>query len=117
MVDCKACFQGETSLDDWRNEIRAYPAPWTEFEVPDQLIFTFQSSYIRDYDDPEDFLLEYEKVMTRINHLSGFDDNYRYRGERLALDVQIGGGKDFVSMFGVSHEHLLIQDGCTLAIQ
>ena len=85
---------GQTDLEQWKSEIRNYPAPWAEFEVPDQIIFTFPASAIRDYDDPETFLKEYERIMHDINDVAGFENNYRYRAERMTLDKQIGGGNE-----------------------
>lgn len=32
---------------DWETEIRDNPAPWAEFEMPGNIIFTVASSYIR----------------------------------------------------------------------
>ena len=85
---------GKTELKDWK-EIRTYPGPWAELEVPNQIIFTVQSSAIRDYDDPESFLIEYEKIMHDVNYMSGMDGNFRYRAERIVMDKQIKSGSTF----------------------
>ena len=32
---------------EWEDSIRDYPAPWAEFEIPGEIVFTVASSYIR----------------------------------------------------------------------
>ena len=81
-------------MEKWKSEIRHYPAPFAELEVPGQVIFSIQSDVVRDMEDPEPILKHYEKIMHDVNYFSGFDSNERYRTERVAMDKQISGGKN-----------------------
>ena len=48
-------IHGKTALNDWKNEIRKYPAPWAEIES-DKVILTVPSHAIRDLDNPDDLM-------------------------------------------------------------
>ena len=55
-----------------------------------------QSSFLRGFEIPQEYLNEWTEVMHEINYLAGFENDFRYRAERIALDIQISNGKTVI---------------------
>ena len=79
---------GTTFNEPWIKQIRQSPAPWAELEVPGELSVTVPSSAIRGLDDPQQLLVQYQKVMNAFDYISGMDTS-RPRPERLVVDVKL----------------------------
>lgn len=61
---------GRDSLEEWRNEIRHYPAPWAELEGQ-HTILTLPSAMVRDLDDPVPVIIAYDQLVRDVNALAG----------------------------------------------
>lgn len=81
---------GETKLDDWRNTIRNYPAPWAELET-DKVIFSVPSSALRLLDDPEALMKYWDRVLDGVADLATIPRE-RKRPERIVPDLEISAG-------------------------
>ena len=80
---------GKNTQDEWMNVIRKEPAPWGELELPNQFISTWPSKLLREFEKPIQMLETYQTAFKALNYFMGFDDNYRYRAERLTFDLQV----------------------------
>ncbi|KAJ7329293.1 hypothetical protein JRQ81_015467 [Phrynocephalus forsythii] len=80
---------GETSVNDWKDTIRHYAAPWAELETSD-IILTVPSDEVRKLDDPEALLSTWEKMMNAVAQLASIPA--LPRPERIVTDVQISVG-------------------------
>lgn len=81
---------GQTSLDDWRDEIRKRPAPWAELESS-RIIVTVPSETIRRLDDPEALMRIWDRIADACAALAAIPP-VRERPERYVADVQISAG-------------------------
>ena len=81
---------GKTSLSEWRDTIRQFPAPWAEL-ASDKVIVTLPSTAIRTLDDPEALMQVWRKVLDLDAELAG-RPVVRERPERIVTDEQISAG-------------------------
>ncbi len=81
---------GETSLEEWQNTIRHYPAPWAEL-ASDKFILTLPSSDVVGLDHPDDVMALWDSVLDADADLEG-SSHERVRPERFVLDRQISVG-------------------------
>lgn len=82
---------GETSIQDWQDTIRHYPAPWAELET-ENIILTLPSDSIRSHDGLGFLLQTWDQMMRAIAHLAAIPPIFP-RPERIVADVQISAGK------------------------
>ena len=61
---------GQTNLQQWRQEIRQYPAPWAEIGS-DRVIFSLPSSFIRNLDDPDRVMEVWNQILDSMADLAG----------------------------------------------
>ncbi len=80
---------GKTSVDKWRKEIRAYPAPWAEL-ISSKVILTVPSASIRELDDPEALMAFWDGVLDCYSDLGMRP--LSTRPQRIVPDVQISAG-------------------------
>jgi len=81
---------GETKLLDWKMRIRAAPGPWAELETS-KVIFSVPSEKIRQLDDPEALLKQWDKILDAEADLATIPHE-RERPERIVVDTQISVG-------------------------
>lgn len=89
-VDAPRYVRGKTGLKEWRERIRAYPAPWAELEGKG-IILTVPSSVVRSLDDPEALMTYWDEVMDLCADLYAVP-RQRPRPERYCVDRQISAG-------------------------
>ncbi|XP_058047683.1 TRPM8 channel-associated factor homolog [Ahaetulla prasina] len=78
---------GETSIQDWQDTIRHYPAPWAELET-ENIILTLPSDTIRSHDGIAFLLQTWDQMMRAITHLAAIPPIFP-RPERVVANVQI----------------------------
>ncbi|XP_074049575.1 TRPM8 channel-associated factor 2-like [Macrotis lagotis] len=81
---------GETSLEEWKNFIRHYPAPWGELAT-DNIILTVPSEHLQNLEDPESLLHLWDEMMGAVARLASISFPFS-RPERIVADVQISAG-------------------------
>ena len=81
---------GETSLEQWRQTIRGRPTPFAELATR-KIILSLPASVVRNLDDPEAVLKEWDKGMDAIADLAAMP-RARTRPERMTCDQQISAG-------------------------
>ncbi|XP_039225445.1 TRPM8 channel-associated factor homolog isoform X2 [Crotalus tigris] len=81
---------GETSIQDWQETIRQYPAPWAELET-ENIILTLPSDSIRGHDRVDFLLQTWDEMMRAIAHLAAIPPIFP-SPERIVADVQISAG-------------------------
>ncbi|MBN2138398.1 MAG: M60 family metallopeptidase [Sedimentisphaerales bacterium] len=81
---------GKTDLQQWRDEIRTYPAPWAELAT-NKVVLTIPAKVVRQLDDPEKLMEFWDKVMDSCADLAGWPRE-RKRTERYVADTQISAG-------------------------
>lgn len=110
-------IHGVTSLQDWNNTIRHYPAPYAELQS-DYFILTIPSKDIRDLDDPDYAMDFWDEALQMEHNLSGYLPWTRV--ERAVFDVQISAGwmhsgypfmAHHASVAGVINGSQMYQDG------
>ena len=89
-VEAPRFVLGETSGADWRNTIRAHPAPWAELESQN-VIITVPSQHVRKLDDPEALMIFWNRVLDADADLATLPHE-RTRPERFVADEQISAG-------------------------
>lgn len=102
-------FFGKTKVDEWKTEIRNYPAPWGEL-VGKKLIISMQSSLLKQLDNPQEVIEYWDLVMDTIADLAVISHD-RVSPSRFVPDVQIGGGwmhSGYPIMFHLSSQSELI---------
>ncbi len=88
---------GTTDKEEWKNTVRNYSAPWAELQSR-RVIITVPSEYVRNLDNPEEFLKLWDVMLDQYDKLAGVAPNkpephrsvtlpYRYAG-----DAQISAG-------------------------
>ncbi len=82
---------GETSLDDWREQLRALPAPRAEL-AGSKVILTVPSEEIRELDDPQRLMALWDRVADLQADLAAYPTRDRERPLRYCADVQISAG-------------------------
>ncbi|MEN8660991.1 MAG: M60 family metallopeptidase [Lentimonas sp.] len=65
-----ARFFDKTNNRDWKNRERSKQAPWADFES-DKMMMQVPSAWIRELDDPEMVVADYDKSMDLISTLTG----------------------------------------------
>ncbi|WP_404307210.1 M60 family metallopeptidase [Neorhodopirellula lusitana] len=60
----------KTTVAEWRKEIRKYPAPWADFES-DKFMMQVPSLWIRQLNDPETLMEDWDKAMDGVSELFG----------------------------------------------
>jgi hypothetical protein len=83
-------MHGVTSLEEWQNTVRYYPAPFAEF-VTDKIAFTVSSSAAAAIDDPVALMDFWDNILDAYSDLDG-NSYERARAERFTLDRQISAG-------------------------
>jgi len=78
---------GKTSLVEWRQTIRQYPAPWAEL-VSDNVSLTVPSARIRTLDDPAKVLQFWDAVLATDAQLAALTTP-RGHPERIIVDQQL----------------------------
>ncbi|XP_053568798.1 TRPM8 channel-associated factor 2-like, partial [Bombina bombina] len=81
--------KGKTSLSDWRDTIRHYPAPWAELAA-DNVILSVPTENILSLDNPEELLQFWDEALAKVAELAAIPGHPH--PERIVLDVQIPGG-------------------------
>lgn len=81
---------GRTELRQWRDKLRAAPAPWAELESK-KIIVTVPSTVVRALDDPEGLMRFWDSVLDSMADLGG-EPRARKRPERIVADAQISAG-------------------------
>ncbi|XP_058045988.1 TRPM8 channel-associated factor homolog [Ahaetulla prasina] len=81
---------GETSIQDWQDTIRHYPAPWAELET-ENIIFTLPSDAVRSHDAIAFLLQTWDQMMRAVTHLAAIPPIF-LRPERIVADIQISAG-------------------------
>ncbi|MTI12286.1 M60 family metallopeptidase, partial [Sansalvadorimonas verongulae] len=65
---------GRDTPEQWRNDIRHYPAPWAELEGK-YSVLALPSAMVRDLEDPTPIINFYDQVIQRAHALTGLSDN------------------------------------------
>ncbi len=60
----------QTSISEWQAIQRNNPGPWADFES-DKVMFQVPSSWIRDFEDPESLIKEWDQAMNSITDMQG----------------------------------------------
>jgi hypothetical protein len=81
---------GETTLEQWRGELRARPAPWAELESR-KFALTLPASVVRELDDPQALLQFWDRALDAMADVCGLPHE-RERPERFVCDRQISAG-------------------------
>lgn len=89
-IEAPYFVRGKTKLQDWREKIRNFPAPWAELESG-KVILTVPSSEIRKLDDPEELLKEWDKGLDAAAEFVGISKE-REHPQRYVTDIQISAG-------------------------
>ncbi|WP_158829437.1 M60 family metallopeptidase [Mucilaginibacter lacusdianchii] len=84
---------GQTTLANWNQTIRNYPAPWAELAT-DKIILTVPSYRIRNLDDPEKLMKFWDEVMDADARLAQISPT-RKHPERIIIDRQVAYGYMF----------------------
>jgi len=82
---------GRTTADEWRDAVRSRPAPWAELEC-ERIILTVPSKVVRDLEDPEPLMKNWDRVVELEDELAGYEPGFRKRPERMVCDQQISAG-------------------------
>ncbi len=88
-VESPTYIHGETSVEDWVQQSRHYPAPWAELGS-DQFILSVPSHEIRGLEDPDDLMEWWGQALGMEHELYGFLPWSRV--ERAVFDAQISAG-------------------------
>jgi hypothetical protein len=81
---------GQTTDDQWKNEISKRPAPWAEFEC-DKLILSCPTEVARTVKNPTQLMEFWKRVVEDQDEISN-QAAERRRPERIVADVQISAG-------------------------
>jgi hypothetical protein len=98
---------GQTTNDDWNNNVKNKPAPWAEIEIPGQFILTVPSSKLVSITDLNAVANIYQSIILAENKLAGLEK--RFRPERFVFDIQISGGNVFKFFTVTIFSHLNVQ--------
>ena len=81
---------GETTAQEWREQLREHPAPWAEIEG-DRVAFSVLTEEARSLEDPAALMIFWDEVLDAMADLEG-SSHERVRKERFTLDRQISVG-------------------------
>ena len=87
--------RGKTSVAEWQQTIRQYPAPWAEL-VSDNISLTVPAARLRTLEDPEQLLAFWDTVLAADAKLAALPAARRYP-ERIIVDRQVAYGYMFAS--------------------
>ncbi|MCJ8011618.1 M60 family metallopeptidase [Paenibacillus sp. KQZ6P-2] len=96
-VNAPYYIMGQTNLDDWKNTIRNYPAPWAELNSG-RAIITVPTEYVRSLDNPDEVLKKWNEMIDGMDRLAGLspDQDEPHRSPNLSFryvgDAEISGG-------------------------
>ncbi|KAG8138478.1 hypothetical protein E2320_004410, partial [Naja naja] len=93
---------GETSIQDWQDTIRHYPAPWAELET-ENIILTLPSDAVRSHDGIAFLLQTWDQMMRAIAHLAAIPPVFP-RPERIVADIIDGRAFYAKGTWGPIHE-------------
>jgi hypothetical protein len=82
--------KGKTTLQEWRDTVRNYPAPWGEVETS-KMIVTTQTAVLRNLDDPSAVADAWDRVLDATADLATIPRE-RTSPERFVCDEQISAG-------------------------
>ena len=77
----------KTSLSAWRSAERQQPGPWADFQS-DSFMMQVPSSWIRNLDDPETLMKNWDKAMVAISGLMGLPSKWGKEVMYLQVDLQ-----------------------------
>ena len=89
-VEAPRFVLGQTTLSEWREKVRKFPAPWAELETS-KIILTVPSSAVRKLEDPEALMHFWDDVADAEADLATIP-RQRARAERYVTDQQISAG-------------------------
>jgi len=69
-VNAPYYIMGQTNLDEWKNTIRNYPAPWAELHSG-RAIITVPTEYARSLDNPDEVLKKWNQLIDGYDRLVG----------------------------------------------
>ena len=79
-----------TTNEQWNQQLKNYPGPWGELEIPGHVIITFPSHLMRGVSDMKTLADVYSAVVEAIGSFTGQEK--RNRVERFVFDEQISLG-------------------------
>ncbi|OXA48028.1 TRPM8 channel-associated factor [Folsomia candida] len=82
-------FKGTTSVQEWRDTIRYFGAPWSEF-VGERVVLSVPADVARTVEDPFELLVFWDDVINSISDFAGVVRSENY--QRFVFDADIGGG-------------------------
>ncbi|WP_157309550.1 M60 family metallopeptidase [Chitinophaga tropicalis] len=86
---------GITNVNDWRDSIRNFGAPWAELAT-DKVILTVPAERIRTLEDPEKLMRFWDEVLDADAALANIPSS-RTHPERIIIDKQVAFGYMFTS--------------------
>lgn len=89
-VEAPLYVHGQTSLLDWKAEVRKRPAPWAEL-ASERMIIAIPSDYIRNLNNPGEVMEIWNAFIDTAAELVVVDRN-DYRAERIVFDRQTAAG-------------------------
>ena len=78
---------GQTSVKEWRKNIRNYPAPWAELAT-DKIILTVPADSVRNLDNPESLMKLWDEIMNANAELAQLPKE-RAHPERIIVDNNV----------------------------
>ena len=91
-------ISGVTTITEWNQQMKNRAAPWTEIEIPGQIIFTAPTQVVANkISDIFTLGKTYESLMLSVNKFAGLEK--RFRPERVVFDVQIEIGNTNLNTF------------------
>ncbi|MDF7806456.1 M60 family metallopeptidase [Pontiellaceae bacterium B12219] len=84
----------KTTFSEWKKTERNNPAPWADFES-DKFMMQVPSAWIRDLDDPETLMADWDKAMDAVSELFGYPLVRSKTVLYLQVDVSMRGNANF----------------------
>ncbi|MEM7146364.1 MAG: M60 family metallopeptidase [Verrucomicrobiota bacterium] len=81
---------GKTSVEEWRETIRDYPAPWAEIGSS-RIVYMLPSEFVRDLDNPDEVMAFWTKAVDMSAELLVIDRD-EIRPERVSVERQLALG-------------------------
>ncbi len=89
---------GKTSLNEWKNTIRNYPAPWAELQS-DRMIMTVPSSFIKSLDNPDEVLEKWDEMFEQFDQIVGLKPDAKEPHKSVNLPFRFVGDKQISAGF------------------
>lgn len=89
---------GKTSLSDWKNTIRNYPAPWAELQS-ERMIMTVPSSFIKNLDNPDEVLEKWDEMFAQFDDIVGLKPETNEPHKSVNLPFRFVGDKQISAGF------------------